>query len=145
MSIIGDKIVEQARTYLGTPWHHLGRSRGGVDCVGLVTCIAYDLRLVNYMPPSYSRKTTHATMLNQFAKFCDRVPVQKMEPGDIPVFMTGGRNHCGIYAGSTLIHAFFKAKEVIEQDWSIWRYHPDPEIRLCLVFRVKDEISSRLG
>lgn len=32
------KLVEQARTYLGTPWRHLGRltpQRPGLDCAGL--------------------------------------------------------------------------------------------------------------
>jgi cell wall-associated NlpC family hydrolase len=40
------KLVEQARTYLGTPWRHLGRSRDGIDCAGVVICAYADLGIV---------------------------------------------------------------------------------------------------
>jgi hypothetical protein len=39
-------VVETARSYENTPFHHLGRVKGtGVDCVGLVLCVAEDLGL----------------------------------------------------------------------------------------------------
>lgn len=39
-------IVRVARGYVGTPFAHQGRQRGrGVDCVGLVLCVAEDLGL----------------------------------------------------------------------------------------------------
>jgi cell wall-associated NlpC family hydrolase len=36
-------LVDQARTYLGTPWKHRGRSRKGIDCAGIVVCSYADL------------------------------------------------------------------------------------------------------
>jgi len=36
-------LVEQARTYLGVPHRHRGRSRRGVDCAGLPWCAYADL------------------------------------------------------------------------------------------------------
>lgn len=39
----GERIVEIARSYVGVPWKHQGRSRTGLDCVGLVYRVWCDL------------------------------------------------------------------------------------------------------
>lgn len=39
-------LVQQARTYLGTPYRHRGRSRRGIDCAGLPWCCYADLGVV---------------------------------------------------------------------------------------------------
>lgn len=48
MSVSVEQLIEAARGYLGVRWHHQGRSRAGVDCVGLVICVARDLGLSDY-------------------------------------------------------------------------------------------------
>ena len=41
-------VVRQARTWLGTPFHHQGRLKGiGVDCIGLVVGVAQELELTD--------------------------------------------------------------------------------------------------
>lgn len=39
-------LVQQARTYLGTPYRHRGRSRRAIDCAGLLWCSYADLGYV---------------------------------------------------------------------------------------------------
>ena len=34
--LIIDELIAEARTYLGVPWQHQGRSKKGVDCVGFI-------------------------------------------------------------------------------------------------------------
>jgi len=42
------QVVEVARTWLGTPFHHQGRVKGvGIDCVGLTIGIAQELGIVS--------------------------------------------------------------------------------------------------
>jgi len=61
MQITGKKIVEQARTWLGTKYHHQGRLkkadtyRGGIDCIGLVMGVAEELEIkgANNKPLKY--------------------------------------------------------------------------------------------
>ena len=39
--VTGQDVVAEARRWLGTPWRHQARLRGvGVDCGGLVVCVA---------------------------------------------------------------------------------------------------------
>jgi hypothetical protein len=39
-----NKIIDEARTFLGTRWQHIGRSKEhGVDCVGLISCVLQNL------------------------------------------------------------------------------------------------------
>ena len=41
-------IVAAARGWLGVPWRHQGRSRAGVDCVGLVVVVCRSLGLSDH-------------------------------------------------------------------------------------------------
>lgn len=48
MSVTREQIVQCAREYLGAKFVHQGRMKGvGVDCVGLVLCVAWELALVD--------------------------------------------------------------------------------------------------
>lgn len=42
---IDHMIVMQARSWIGVPFRHQGRSRLGVDCLGLLACVARELKL----------------------------------------------------------------------------------------------------
>jgi hypothetical protein len=48
-------LLAAARAYLGTPWHHMGRNRRRLDCVGLLLCAARDAGLDVAEPAPYAR------------------------------------------------------------------------------------------
>jgi len=48
MSVTVDELVAAARSYTGVRWHHQGRTRAGLDCVGLIICVLRDLGLSDY-------------------------------------------------------------------------------------------------
>jgi cell wall-associated NlpC family hydrolase len=46
MTVTRTQIVKTAQSLVGTPWKHQGRSRRGVDCVGLIYLIAKELDIL---------------------------------------------------------------------------------------------------
>ena len=100
-------LVEAARTYIGTPFHHQGRAKGyGVDCVGLVVCVARDAGYTVRDITAYGRDPDGASLVGAVAEQLERV--DHPEPGDVLMFWVarpGLPQHVGICAGKTMIHA----------------------------------------
>lgn len=53
-----DRIVAKARSWIGVRWRHQGRTRHGVDCVGLIYVVGAALNLVSYDFRGYGRDTS---------------------------------------------------------------------------------------
>ena len=52
-----DAIIAAARSWLGVPWRHQGRTRQGVHCAGLVVLVGRELGLADYDTHAYGRRT----------------------------------------------------------------------------------------
>jgi cell wall-associated NlpC family hydrolase len=127
----GADLVKAARAYLGTPWRHLGRSRSGVDCIGLVLLAARDAGLELPDPAPYQREPQGARLVAGVREHALRVATPA--PGDIMVFKMGVyAGHVGIftdhrtYGGPGVLHAYAPHKHVVEQPY-------DAEMRRALV------------
>lgn len=132
------RIIECARSYVGTPFHHQGRlgcsagHRGGVDCLGLLICVARECGLrskngqlladcdeFNY--PHYPDTQRLRTML---ATYLHELPPSDYQSANIALFEIEGRaQHMGIIATqidannaakTTIIHAYAPARKVVE-------------------------------
>lgn len=116
-------IVEQARTWLGTPYLHQGRTKGvAVDCIGLIIGVSAELGHPIIAPDDYTASPNGDMLMKharrQFVEIMDRkVPV----PGDIMVLWGWNRRepqhfaYVGLIGGRlSMIHAFSKRKEVVE-------------------------------
>lgn len=117
--ITRQQIVDTALTYNGVKWKHLGRNRDeGVDCVGLIIAVAYDLEIVppDFENPMYS-KTPQRGMLDVFGRYCDRIGRPYIQDGSIAVFSyMGSPFHCGIVLNAEsrhVIHALASARKCI--------------------------------
>lgn len=114
-------VVAEARTWIGVPWVHQHRSRQGVDCAGLIICVARDLGLLpaDFDLNGYSRRPD-GTLLAVCDEHMDRIDRSAMQPGDVLVVATEhDPQHMGIlgdyrHGGLSLIHAASKAGRVIE-------------------------------
>ena len=51
------EIVEYARTWLGTKWRHQGRSKQGIDCIGLIIRTAEEFGFQYEDSTGYARGT----------------------------------------------------------------------------------------
>jgi cell wall-associated NlpC family hydrolase len=103
-------LVQQAMTYIGTPYRRGGSSRRGLDCSGLVGAV--------YSEAGVELPRTAA---EQFAR---GVPVAaaNLQPGDLVFFRDTykhGISHVGIYVGDDrFIHAAGRHQGVIVSDLS---------------------------
>lgn len=142
LTITRAQVVAAARSYLGTPYLHQGRvggARGGIDCVGLGVCTAWDLGIKprTWNITGYRRLPDgHSLMRHLREHMAAEVPLEALQPGDLPVLAYDRfPHHVGIvgdYAGGglSLIHAAAVAGRVVEQ-----RLVLDAQLRFVTAFR----------
>ena len=70
-----DTIVAAARSWLGVPWRHQGRTRQGVDCAGLVVLVGRELGLADYDTTAYGRRPEGQGFVEHFRAAMDGVPL----------------------------------------------------------------------
>lgn len=129
-----DTFIEAARGWLGTPFHHQGRTRlVGADCLGLAYGVARELALIDEQWRPYGREP-HAGELETALRDCPAlVEVSSLVAGDLIVFrLVRDLQHMGIYTGRNIIHAWQPRGRVVEH-----RYCDKWQARQGLVFRFK--------
>lgn len=130
-------IVETARSYLGTPFVHQGRHRDyGVDCAGLLTCVAYDIELGDVRVADYGRRPDPERAKTIIEQHMDPVPFRDLAAGDVMSFViVRSVQHYGIVTEINphqFVHAYEPAGKVIEVSLSPqWRLR----LRGCYRFR----------
>lgn len=116
-------IVECAREFLGTPFHHQARLKGvGVDCAGLCIGVARKFGLIDpaWDITGYDRNPNGHTLMAACLQQLDPVDWDLMQPGDvIMVRFDTHPQHLGIlgdyrHGGLSIIHASGNAGSVIE-------------------------------
>lgn len=133
---LGDRIVEETRTWIGTPWHHNQACKGvGVDCARLYSAVLESLG-VKVELDNYSRRAEKGNLLRQIRAIDCLVelpdPILR-DVGDLIVFLVGVEpGHIGICNGHGMVHADQKLDKVCEIPdlGERWRK------RICATFRV---------
>lgn len=114
-------IIQCARKYIDTPYHHQARSLSGVDCIGLVLMVCWDLEL---LPRStdfhdYARTPDHTELMRLIESYC--TPTDSPEPGDLLVFrIRRNPQHVGIKSDIGVIHAYESVGKVVETPIDDW-------------------------
>lgn len=121
--ITSERIVAEARAWLGVPWRHQGRTRCGVDCVGLVVCVARGLDLSDYDSTGYGRRAQGQGFVEHFRSNMDAVPIPHARPGNVLVFADHAYPcHCGFLTERLghphLLHAHATRRKVIEEPYA---------------------------
>lgn len=126
-------IVEAARSWLGTPYHHQASLRGvGCDCLGLVRGVWRDLHGTEpEAPPPYSPSWAESlgeeTLAAAASRHLQPLAGGTEQPGDVLLFRWRAHlpaRHCAILAApDRIIHAHDGAavSEVAFTPW--WRRH----------------------
>ena len=116
-------VIECARSFLETPFHHQARLKGvGVDCVGLVIGVARELGLVapDFDVDAYPRTPDGTSLMHLVNLHMTPIAHEAMQPGDVVVVsFDRDPQHLGIlgdyrHGGLSIIHAAGNAGRVIE-------------------------------
>jgi NlpC/P60 family putative phage cell wall peptidase len=142
--VIKESIVAQARTWIGTKFHHQGRLKknfqhsGGCDCIGLLIGVFQELnidfnsRFNGFIDKTnYSRLVTDAILVSATEKFFVKKNLSDISCGDIALFSFSNKfspQHVGIIGenkGSfTVIHAYLQVGFVVEHILDdYWKQH----------------------
>lgn len=116
-------IVREARSWLGTAYRHKGRSRAGLDCIGLLVVVGRELDVPHEDQQNYSDyPTAERAIVSVLGRYLELAPPASPWPGSVGLF-TDARLpcHCGIfserYGAIHLIHAMLRRRVVIEEPW----------------------------
>ena len=120
------QIVTEARSYIGTPYHHQGRLKGiGVDCAGVVVGINKTFGLTSHDVKGYSQQPHHG-LLQQ--SLCDagftKMRLDQLETGDCMLMRFGSEpQHLAVYTGEgTMVHSYSKVGKVVEHNLNdVWK------------------------
>ena len=117
------QIVEAARQWIDTPFHHQARLKHvGVDCVGLVIGVARELELVpqDLDVLGYPRTPDGTSLMATMRQHMAEIDRAVMQPGDvIVVSFDKDPQHLAIlgdyrHGGLSIIHAAGNTGRVIE-------------------------------
>ncbi|CQR75054.1 outer membrane lipoprotein [Sporomusa ovata DSM 2662] len=124
--MIGEKIVVEAREWVGTKWQHQASLKGvATDCVGLIRGV---YTTVTGRPvesdTDYHRMPVpgrEKRLQEELSNYAAMVEIANRQPGDVLLFSfsNGTSNHVGIYAGEDrFIHAWADVHKVVEMPLS---------------------------
>ena len=135
MNVTPQEYIDEARSWVGTPFAHRGRMKGSaVDCIGVAYCVArkFDMVPVEAMV-TYSRDPSGNLLHKSIGKYLMRVhPPYK--PGDLLVFrFVRDPQHVAVFTGKNLIHAYSEVGKCIEH-----RFDKKWQKRLTGAFRFEE-------
>lgn len=146
-STLSESIVAEARSWLGTPYHHMADIKGvGVDCGMLLVRIFSDLGLCSdFDPRPYTRDWYMHQDGEVYLSFVearsDEISIDDILPGDIVLFRVGRCYSHGAVVTETsplrLLHAVYQYGRVVED---VADSYPEISKRLknARFFRVRD-------
>lgn len=120
----GGAFVAEARSWLSTPFRHMGREKGlGADCAGVILGSAAAVGLTDFQPAAYPPAIDAAMLTEQLGRVARRLEPEEVEkPGDLLQFEVSGQaQHLGLFTGAdSFIHAWETAGMVVETALVPW-------------------------
>ncbi len=122
------EIVATARRWIGVPFCHQGRSRKGVDCLGLLVMIAHENALLfnghgahTHDATTYGHRPDTQLLMAGLCRHLHRIEAAAMQPGDIALMRVDHLpQHLAIISDYPehghvgMIHAYAPARKVVE-------------------------------
>lgn len=105
------QFVAEARSHIGEPWLHQGRTRAGLDCLGLVLLTARALGLTEIDFTGYSMANNPQLLFDACDEHMERIALKDAQVADVvAISYHGVPHHLAIlgdyqHGGLSLIHA----------------------------------------
>jgi cell wall-associated NlpC family hydrolase len=130
--LINQLIINEARSWLGTRFHHQGRvkangkDRGGCDCIGLVIGVADNVGLKyqgkkfsEYDQTNYAKIPDGVHLYKSFCQYLEAIRIDQVQSGDVMMFkFNKAPQHVGIIGelngDLSIIHCYLQARGVVE-------------------------------
>lgn len=111
MTPLQEKIITEARTWLGTPYRHNQAAKHlGIDCVQFARVCCEHVGIPQVVYENYYQTPIKDTLLQIFKEHPNFQEIAEIEPGCVLVFRIAGiPHHIGIATSTTdMIHTDFK-------------------------------------
>jgi len=108
-------VIDEARSWVGTPFRHQGRVKGlGVDCIGVIAMVGKALGLTDYDKTDYGRQPYKGLLKKGIEPHLEQV--QEIHPGYILLMKFADEpQHVAIYTeNNTIIHSYQKVNKCTE-------------------------------
>lgn len=113
-------IVEEAKTWLGTPFHHAADVKGaGVDCGMILVRVFCDLGIAPWFDPrpyaaQWFMHQGEERYMNWIKKYCDQIEESEAQPADLQLYRFG---RCAAHAAiiinkDLMLHAYLPSRRV---------------------------------
>jgi cell wall-associated NlpC family hydrolase len=124
-----DALIAEARTWVGVPFLHQGRTRHGADCAGFIVAM---MRSAGELPGdfrdicNYGRRP-NGELLMLVSRHCVRT---RVETAGLLVLIRWPRDsqasHVALSTGPTLIHCYQRQRVVVEHSYrGTWKRDTD--------------------
>jgi cell wall-associated NlpC family hydrolase len=132
MTISRKDIYLAAREWVGTPFRHQGRTKNGIDCLGLIWVVGRAVGVELSLPNDYSSAPSGQALLagaKDRMEMPERQGFDRVTIGDVVIswgWQDGIPQHFSIvgelYGRPSMIHAFERAGGVVEHGVQpIWK------------------------
>lgn len=114
------EIVAEARMWIGTPYHHMGRVMGhGVDCYGVIEMVGRAMGVTIPEGISYSRIPDEEELIRNMDTYAVNIQVSEARMGDI-ILLPWLRKirHMAIITDKGMLHAYEPEGRVVEHSMS---------------------------
>ncbi len=157
--ITQEKIIKSARSWIGTKFHHAGRvkfsekSKGGVDCLGLIIGVSRELQLKSKMilnnenvllseldVPYYSHNITDDRLNKVLKDALYEVKIEDLDVADLILFKIQKQlKHLAIFSyDENIIHAAIETKGLVEHHFSdYWKRRIFSVFRFVEMFKIE--------
>lgn len=123
------KVINEARSFIGCKWRHKGRNHYGIDCAGIIVCSFASINVEVQDRKHYGREPWNDGLDKELEKtFGKRLDKHLMQEGDVAVIWWNevpAPSHLGIIATHpsgklSLIHSYSQhnvVEHIIDDDW----------------------------